>query len=81
MLDANGYGNSHFRVTCNNEAGFTGNRIKLVKQCDVVSCASPGDSSLISGIAVFVSNNVQTGSCTPNDQSVLDGVPIITVSG
>lgn len=31
ILDTNGMGLSHFQVTCNDENGFTGNRVKLVK--------------------------------------------------
>lgn len=36
---------------------------------------------MIAGLAVFVSNDALVGSCTPNDQSVLDGQPTITISG
>ena len=67
VLDANGSGLSHFHVTCNDETGFTGNRVKLVKQCSVISCTDSGNKSMISGMAILVSNDIITASCTPDD--------------
>jgi hypothetical protein len=46
-----------------------------------MSCSGDGLKSFIAGIAILVQADGLTDSCTPDDASVLDGVPTISISG
>ena len=68
VLDENmAEGTSYFWIDCDDANGYTGNRLKIIKQCSVMSCSGDGLKSFIAGIAILVAADGLTDSCTPDD--------------